>query len=220
MSLDHIRVVIADDHAVVRAGVKALLRPAPDIEIVGEASNGLEAVAMVRRLKPEVLILDLSMPQLGGLEAARELLTDGLSTGILLLTMHEPDDHLVPLLEAGVRGFLQKSAVDRELTDAVRAVANGDVYLQTSAAQVLAGERRRRSEPSEERDRYDRLTPREREVLLLVAQGFTAPEIGERLDISPKTVDTYKQRIHDKAGLAHRPDYVKLALSLGLLHEG
>lgn len=217
---DRIQVVIADDHAVVRAGVKALLRDAPDIDVVGEAGNGIDAVAMTRRVQPDVLILDLSMPQLDGASAARQLLAEEAVTGILILTMHDPDEGLLPLLELGVRGFLQKNAVERELVDAVRAVAHGDTFLSTAAARVLAGAVRRRSEPSGDRERFDRLTGREREVLRLIAQGFSAPEIGTRLDISPKTVDTYKHRIHLKLGLSHRAEYVSFALKLGLLEAG
>lgn len=219
MGLDQIRVVIADDHAVVRAGVKALLRDAPDLEVVGEAATGLEAIGLTQRLRPDVLILDLSMPQLDGASAARELLAADAVTGILILTMHAPDEGLLPLLELGVRGFLQKDAVERELVDAVRAVAHGDTYLSTAAARVLTGAARQRTEPSDDRSRLEGLTPREREVLVLTARGYSAPEIGARLDISPKTVDTYKHRIQVKLGLARRAEYVAFALRLGLLQE-
>ncbi|MDE3128921.1 MAG: response regulator transcription factor, partial [Gemmatimonadota bacterium] len=129
------------------------------------------------------------------------------------------DEALVPLLESGASGFLQKSAADRELVDAVRAVAHGDTYLQPSAARVLAGGLRKKAEHIDERTKFERLTQRERDVLRLVAQGYSAPEIGQRLFISPKTVDTYKQRIQEKLGLQHRSEYVQFALHLGLLTE-
>ncbi len=212
-----ITVVLADDHAVVRAGLRAVLGRAPNIQIIGEASTGSEAVPLCERLRPAVLVMDLSMPQLDGAGATKALQVKGIATRILILTMHSPDETLVPLLELGVAGFLHKSAADRELVDAVRAVARGETYLQPAAARVLAHGVRRRAQPSEARDKYDRLTGREHDVLLLVAQGFSSPAIGQRLAISPKTVDTYKQRIHVKLGLEHRPSYVQFALKLGLL---
>jgi two-component system, NarL family, response regulator NreC len=219
MTVDIIKVVLADDHAVVRAGLKAVLSTAKDIEVVGEAANGRDAIATVQRLKPDVLVMDLSMEPVDGAEATKQLVAAGVSTRILILTMHTPDEALIPLLEAGAAGFLQKSAADRELLDAVRAVAHGDTYIQPSASRVLAGGIRKRAEHSDERSRFEKLTDRERDVLRYIASGFTAPEIGEKLFISPKTVDTYKQRIGEKLGLAHRSDYVQFALKLGLLKE-
>jgi len=216
---DIIRVVLADDHTVVRAGLKAVLGGAKDIQVVGEVANGADAVAMTEKLDPDVLVMDLSMPQMDGAEATKALSTAGARAKILILTMHSPDEALVPLLESGASGFLQKSAADRELVDAVRAVAHGDTYLQPSAARVLAGGLRKKAEHIDERTKYERLTQRERDVLRLVAQGYSAPEIGERLFISPKTVDTYKQRIQEKLGLQHRSEYVQFALHLGLLTE-
>jgi two-component system, NarL family, response regulator NreC len=219
MTGDLIRVVLADDHAVVRAGLKAVLSAARDIEVIGEAKNGREAVAMVERFKPDVVVMDLSMPDLDGTAATKEIVAKALATKVLVLTMHAEEEYLVPLIEAGAAGYLVKSAADRELVDAVRAVAHGDVYVHPSAGRILAKNLTKKDPAKLEREQYDRLTPRERDVLRLVAQGYSAPEIGERLFISPKTVDTYKQRIQEKLGLAHRSDYVQLALKLGLLVE-
>ena len=219
MTNDIISIVLADDHAVVRAGLKAVLSTAKDMRVIGEVSNGIEAIAAVQRLKPDVLVMDLSMPQMDGVEATKKLIADNVTTRILILTMHSPDEALLPLIERGVAGFLQKTAADRELIDAVRAVAHGDTYLQPSAARVLAGGLRRRAEHTGERSQFERLTPREQDVLCFIAKGYSAPEIGARLAISPKTVETYKQRIHEKIGLTHRPEYVQYALKLGLLTE-
>ncbi|MDE3126475.1 MAG: response regulator transcription factor [Gemmatimonadota bacterium] len=219
MTNDIIRVVLADDHTVVRAGLKAALGGAKDIQVVGEVANGADAVAMTEKMDPDVLVMDLSMPQMDGAEATKALAAAGTRAKILILTMHSPDEALVPLLESGASGFLQKSAADRELVDAVRAVAHGDTYLQPSAARVLAGGLRKKAEHIDERTKFERLTQRERDVLRLVAQGYSAPEIGQRLFISPKTVDTYKQRIQEKLGLQHRSEYVQFALHLGLLTE-
>jgi len=216
---DSIRVVLADDHTVVRAGLRAVLGTAKDITVVGEASTGREAVALVERLLPDVLITDLSMPEMDGTEATKAIVAKKLATKILVLTMHVEEEYLVPLMEAGANGYLVKSAADRELVAAVRAVAYGDTYVSHGASGVLIKGLRRKDPVQAERDRYDSLTQRERDVLRFVAQGYSAPEIGERLFISPKTVDTYKQRIQEKLGLSHRAEYVQFALKLGLLAE-
>ena len=219
MTGDLIRVVLADDHAVVRAGLKAVLSAARDIEVIGEAKTGREAVALAERFKPDVVVMDLSMPELDGTAATKEIVQKGLAARVLVLTMHAEEDYLVPLMEAGAAGYLVKSAADRELVDAVRAVAHGDVSVRPAAARVLAKNLTKKDPAQSERERFEKLTQRERDVLRLVAQGYSAPEIGERLFISPKTVDTYKQRIQEKLGLAHRSDYVQFALKLGLLAE-
>ena len=214
---DVIRVVLADDHLVVRAGLKALLGATKDIQVVGEATNGRDAIALIERLAPHVAVLDLDMPQMDGATATKHLVAGHSSTRVLILTMHTEDEYLVSLLEAGASGFLVKNAADRELADAVRAVAAGDVYVQPSASLTLARAMSRRSGHAEERDRFEKLTERERSVLVLVAGGYSASEIGEQLFLSPKTVETYKARISEKLGLTHRADYVQLCLRLGLL---
>ena len=216
---DKIRVLLADDHSVVRTGLKAVLGMAKDIEVVGEATNGREAVAMAERLDPDVVVMDLSMDGLDGPEATKQIVQKGLRSRVLVLTMHEEEEYLVPLLEAGAAGFLVKNAADRELVEAVRAVAYGDTYLRANAGRILAKRLTKKDPSKSERERYEKLTERERTVLRLVAQGYSAPEIGQRLSISPKTVDTYKQRIHEKVGLSHRSEYVKLAVLLGLINE-
>ena len=219
MTSDLIRVVLADDHTVVRAGLKAVLGTAKDIDVVGEAKDGREAISLVDRFKPDVVVMDLSMAGMDGTAATKEIVAKGLSTRVLILTMHPEEDYLVPLLEAGAAGYLVKSAADRELVDAVRAVAKGDVYVSPTAARVLAKGLTKKDPHQVDRERFEKLTERERDVLRLTAQGYSAPEIGERLFISPKTVDTYKQRINEKLGLSHRADYVQFALRLGLLAQ-
>lgn len=217
MSSEQIRVILADDHSVVRAGLKAVLGTAPDIEVVGEAKDGREAITLVERLSPDVVVMDLTMGEADGAAATREIVAKKLATRVLILTMHAEEDYLVPLLQAGAAGYLVKSVADRELVDAVRTVARGEVYVRASAARVLAQGISRKDPVQAERDKYERLTARERDVLRLVAEGYSAPEIGERLFISPKTVDTYKQRVNEKLGMSHRTDYVKMALKLGLI---
>jgi len=220
MSDDLIRVILADDHSVVRAGLKAVLGSAKDMLVVGEASTGPEAVEMAERLKPQVVVMDLSIGEVDGGEATKMLIERRTPSTVLILTMHPEEDYLVPMLEAGATGFLPKTAADRELVEAVRTVARGDIFVRPEAARILAKGYQRKDPQQEDRARYERLTDRERDVLRYVAQGYSAPEIGERLFISPKTVDTYKARIQDKLGLSHRHEYVQLALRLGLLKEG
>ncbi len=215
--MDVIRVVLADDHMVVRAGLKAVLSTARDIDVVGEASNGREAISAADRLHPHVVVMDLSMAEMDGLTATRELVTRPDPPKVLVLTMHGEEEYLVQVLEAGASGYLVKNAADRELVDAIRAVARGDMYVQPSAGRILARGLKKDEKTLDDRARFEKLTDRERDVLQLVAHGFTAPEIGEKLFISPKTVDTYKQRIGEKLGLTHRSDYVQFALKLGLL---
>lgn len=214
-----IKVVLVDDHAVVRAGLKAVLGSAKDIQVIGEGANGKDAISLAQRLDPDVIVMDLSMGEMDGVEATKELVGSEARARILILTMHAEDSYLVPLLEAGANGYLVKSAADRELIDAVRAVAAGDMYMQPSAARALAQRIQRKAEHADERTKYEKLTEREQNVLRYVARGYSAPEIGEKLFISPKTVDTYKQRINEKLGLAHRSDYVDFALKIGLLSD-
>lgn len=217
MSIDHIRVVLVDDHAILRSGLKAVLGGARDIEVVGEASNGREALEQVSRLSPDVVVMDLTMAEMDGITATRALGEREKPPRVLVLTMHAEEEYLLPVLEAGASGYLVKSAADRELIEAVRTVARGDLYVSPSAGRVLARGIRKKDEHAELRGRYEKLTDREQAVLRLVAAGYTAPEIGEQLFISPKTVDTYKQRVNEKLGLQHRNDYVNVALKLGLL---
>jgi DNA-binding NarL/FixJ family response regulator len=216
---DIIRVILVDDHAIVRTGLRAVLGAAPEIDVVGEASGGHEAIALIAATPADVVVMDISMGEGDGVTATRAI-TGADREGaprVLILTMHDEEAYLEAVLEAGASGYLMKGTADRELVDAVRAVARGEVYVNPSAAHVLARGARRREEQASDRARFGRLTERERTVMQLVAEGYTAPEIGEQLHISPKTVDTYKQRINDKLGFAHRADYVKLALKLGLL---
>lgn len=217
MTGDTIRVLLADDHAVVRAGVKAVLATAKDMTVVGEASTGAQAIALAERCDPDVIVLDLDMPDGDGIQVAKAIAERGPRPRVLVLTMHTEEEYLVPILQAGAAGYVVKTAADRELVDAVRAVAHGDLYVRQAAARVLAQGLTRKDPAKADRERYGSLSERERDVLRLTAEGYTAPEIGEKLSISAKTVDTYKQRVNEKLGLSHRADYVRFALKLGLL---
>ena len=216
-----IRVVLADDHGVVRLGLRTLLSSAPDVEVVGEAADGAEALLLCERLNPDIVVMDLSMSGMDGVTATRELARrrgpSGTTPRVLVLTMHDEEEYLIPLLEAGASGYVVKEAASTELLDALRLVAAGRTYVRPSATHVLAEGWARRAQQVETRTRYDLLSERERAVFLLIAQGYTPTQIGERLHISAKTADTYRRRINDKLGIAERAEYVRHALELGLL---
>jgi DNA-binding NarL/FixJ family response regulator len=212
-------VVLVDDHAIVRAGIRAVLASADDIEVVGEAANGVEAMELVARLAPQVVVMDLEMQGGDGETATRALSALPHGPRILVLSYHPEEERLVPLLRAGAGGYLSKSAVEGDLPNAIRIVAHGDVYVRPTVARVLADELREHlgAPPDPRRAQFEQLSEREREVVRLLAVGYNGPEIGARLGISAKTVDTYKQRIEEKLGLRHRTDYVRFGLRLGLL---
>jgi DNA-binding NarL/FixJ family response regulator len=217
---DTVRVMLVDDHAIVRAGLKAFLHRIPDIDVVAEATSGEDAVALATRLRPDVVVMDLNMERGDGLTATQVLAEQAPEVRVLILTMHTERERLLPLLQAGARGYLAKDAADRELVDAIRAVAGGEVYVRPSVARLLATEVAPVVDPEDgPRARFARLSEREQSVLRMVAEGYSGPEIGERLGITAKTVDTYKQRIDEKLGVAHRTEYVRFALDAGLLER-
>ena len=210
-----IRVLLADDHAVLRAGLRTLLDREPDMQVIGEAGNGEEAVERVEALHPDVVVMDLSMPGGGGLEATRRIAALGHDTRVLVLTVHAEEEYLLPVLEAGGSGYVMKTSADEDLVSAIRTVARGEVFLYPSAAALLLRGFTRKND--RESDPLERLTDREREVLGFTVEGFSSSEIGKKLFISPKTVDTYRARIMEKLDLHHRSELVRFALRTGLL---
>jgi two-component system response regulator NreC len=210
-----VRILLADDHKVLRAGLRALLNMETDFEVVGEASDGESAVRLTETHRPDVVVMDISMPEKDGLKAAEEIRDLGLPSKVVMLTVHADEDYLFRTLKAGASGYVHKSSADRELIDAIRTAYRGDVFLYPSAIKKLLGEYLRGG--SRPADEDERLTNREREVLKLTAEGFTNNEIAEQLVISPKTVDTYRQRIMEKLNLHHRSELVRYALKKGLL---
>jgi DNA-binding NarL/FixJ family response regulator len=210
-----IRILVADDHAVLRAGLRALLNNEPDMEVVGEAANGTEAVEQAQLLRPDVIVMDLSMPGMGWLEATRQINEKALDTRVLVLTVHAEQQYLLPVLQAGGAGYVLKQAADTELIQAIRTVHRGEAFLYPNAASMLLQDYRRRVGSNE--DKYDGLSEREREVLKYTAEGFSSQEIADRLIISAKTVDTYRQRIMDKLDIHHRSELIRYALRKGLL---
>ena len=212
---DKIRVLLADDHTVLRSGLRALLNQEPDMEVVGEAVNGREAIEMAQALKPDVIVLDISIPEIDGMEAAQRIQRLGLPTHVVMLTMHTEDRYLFETLRTGASGYVLKSSSDKDLTEAIRTVHRGDVFLYPSALTRILGEYLKGARG--DRQGNGSLTGREEEVLKLTAKGYTNHEIAARLAISPKTVDTYRQRIMEKLNLRHRADLVRYALRKGLL---
>ncbi|HEY0153205.1 MAG TPA: response regulator transcription factor [Longimicrobium sp.] len=213
---DTVRILLVDDHAVLRAGLRALLEAEPGFQVVGEAGTGEEGVRLAGQTRPDVVVMDLSMPGMGGLEAVRQIAALDQGARVLVLTMHGEEEHLLPVLEAGGSGYVTKKSADEELIEAIHTVARGDVFLYPSGAKLLLRGLKAKAEPGED-DPLDRLTEREREVLSYTVEGFSSSEIGKKLFISPKTVDTYRARIMEKLNLRHRSELVRFALRKGLL---
>lgn len=199
------RVLIADDHAILRAGLAMLVRAQPDLEVVGEAADGIDALEKVRQLNPDVVILDLTMPRMNGFEALREMRAAAPDTKVLVLTMHDDPAYGRSLLAAGALGYVTKKAADRELLRAIRAVREGRTFVDVTQAEALLP------------PRGAQLSRREQEVLALVALGHTHQAIADRLGLSIKTVETYLARLTTKLGLRGRADLVRYALRTGIL---
>ena len=216
---DPIRVLLVDDHMVVRIGLRALIDSEPDLTVVGEAGNGLEAIDQAHALLPDVIVMDISMPEMDGLEATRRIRNELPACHILILTVHAQEKYLFPVLKAGGAGYVLKSTVDTELLDAIRTVADGGAFLYPDAARMLLTDYLGALEKGPTQDAYDLLSDREREVLKYLALGHTAAEVGEQLALSAKTVETYRTRIMQKLNLHGRADLVKYALARGLLTE-
>lgn len=212
-----ISVLLADDHPVLRLGVRDLLAAQPDLEVVGEANDGLEAVRLAEDLRPDVVVMDLGMPRLGGLEAIRRLGARGLGCRVLVLTVHAQERYLLHVLAAGGLGYVLKTAAHLELVEAIRTVAQGEPYLRPEAARLLVGGYLERVRSGEERDSFAALTDRERQALKLTAEGHTAQEIADQLVISVNTAETYRRRVMEKLSLHRRADLVRYALERGLL---
>ena len=212
------KILLVDDHAMFRAGIKALLEDEARFTVIGEAASGDEAVDEVRSLKPDVVVMDLSMPGSNGLEATRRIAALGLDTRVLVLTVHAEEEYLVPVVEAGASGYLTKTSADTDLVEAIKVVARGEVFLPPRATRLLLQQYRASESDPDTAGLHD-LSSREQEVLALTAEGFSSREIGGKLFISPKTVDTYRSRIMDKLGLNHRSELVRFALRVGLLKE-
>lgn len=219
-----IRLLLVDDHAVLRAGLRALLNAEEDLEVVGEAENGQQAIDMARILRPDIVLMDVTMPEMSGIEATRRIKAAQPEIRVLALTMHDDASYLRDILEAGGSGYVLKEAASDELLSAIRAVHQGGTYLHPSHTKVLLDEMldrsQRQPEPKDERaERYRLLSEREAQVFKLVALGHRNSEIAEILHLSVKTVETYKARLMQKLGLRSRAALVRYALELGILED-
>jgi DNA-binding NarL/FixJ family response regulator len=214
---DEIRLLLADDHAVVRSGLRLLLESQPDMVIIGEAENGEDAIRRTKELEPDVVLMDIEMPGMNGIEAARQIKAQSPRTAVLALTMYEDDQYFFEMLRAGASGYVPKRAAPDELASAIRAVSRGEVFLHPSLAGRLVQDYLLRRDVESQEPPADELTPREQEVLTLIAQGLSNTEIAEQLVISSKTVDRHRENIMRKLNLHNRVDLVKYALRKGLI---
>ncbi|HEX2164337.1 MAG TPA: response regulator transcription factor [Thermoanaerobaculia bacterium] len=210
-----IRVLVADDHTLVRQGLVVLLEDGGACEVVAQAADGVEAVEKTLATHPEVAVVDLTMPRLSGLEAVRRIRQQAPRTRVLVVTVHEEEEYVLPIVRAGAAGYLVKDSAASELLAAVRAVAAGESWFGQQAAKALAEQVRR--PPGAGDDPYDDLTPREREVLQGVAEGRTTKEIARELGISAKTADNHRTRMMDKLGLHNAAEVVRYAARRGLI---
>ena len=207
-----IRILLADDHTMVRQGFRLILSLQSDMEIVGEAGNGQEAIEFAEKLQPDVVVMDIAMPELNGIEATRRVLISSPRTRVLALSMHKDSAYVREVLKAGARGYLLKDSVDNDLVTAVRAVARGEGYLSPAVSEaVLSDYRRHVTEP------LDLLTAREREVLQHIAEGKTNKEIATALKLSVYTVDAHRSRVMEKLNLHSAGELVRFAVRNGLI---
>jgi two-component system, NarL family, response regulator NreC len=215
--MSKISIILADDHSVLRTGLKLLLNNEPDMKVVGEASDGEQVLRLLEKERANILILDLSMPNMGGLECIKEIKSRSVAIKVLVLTMYENDDYLVEVMQAGAMGYVEKNALDTELFQAVRTVSNGQRYLSPQKAQALLQSLLSETRPIQCSNPYTVLTFREREVLKFMARGYSMSQIAQFLCISVKTVDTHKTRMMEKLGFTEKSELVDYALRHGLL---
>ncbi|MDF2571442.1 MAG: nreC [Sporomusa sp.] len=216
--MEKIRIVIADDHAVLRSGLKALLNCSPLFDVIGEAGDGQQAYHMVEDLRPDVLLLDISMPVMSGVDCIKEIKSRGLPCRILVLTMYDDNEYIKEVMRAGADGYVLKKSADTELVEGIIKIHSGKKYLNESMSQTLLNSLLRiNDEKNDQRDPYTLLSTRERQVLRLLAQGYTNSEIAEQLSLSTKTVDTYRSRIMNKLDVRKKSELVNYALQYKLI---
>lgn len=215
--MQKIRVLVVDDHTIVRDGISALLALAGDIEVVGEAINGNEALKMATKLKPDVVLMDISMPIMGGLEATRRINKELPDTRVLVVTQHDDKEYVFPVIESGASGLISKTGASSELAEGIRAVYRGDSFLSPSVAKLLVENYQQTSHDRVQKDPYNQLTEREREVLKLLAEGYSTQEIADMLIITRKTVEGHKTNLMAKLGIHNKIDLVKYTLRRGII---
>ena len=212
-----ITILLADDHAILRRGLRALLEREPGMEVLGEAADGRETIKAVGELQPDVVVLDITMPNLNGIEAARQIQAKGGKTAIIILSMHSDEGYVLRALRAGARGYLLKDAVEAELIQAIRAVAGGKAYFSPEVSKLLVEDYIQGMQLRGIEDRYELLTAREREVLQLLAEGKSSKDIARILELSVYTVDTHKANLMQKLSLHSMAELILFAVRRGII---
>ena len=215
--MGRMRVLITDDHAMVRESLRAILEAQPDIEVVAEATNGEEAVSRTGELKPDIVLMDITMPGVNGSEATRQIKEQSPDVKILALTMHEGDEYFFKVLNAGASGYFIKGGSSTELISALRSVWQGEVFLYPTMAKKLLSDYLQRVKAGDSKKSYDGLTTREREILKLIAEGHTNQEIADMLVLSVATVQTHRARLMAKLGLRNPTELIKYAVRRGFI---
>ncbi len=211
-----IRVLLAEDHTIVRQGISALLRAEPDMEVVGEASNGVEAIEMTKKVLPDIVLMDIAMKNLNGIEATRKIKKLFPQTKVLVLTMYDNEEWIFQILKAGASGYLVKDSAMTDLVSAIRAIHQGDSYLSPTISRKVIDEYIRKAEMGEKGEERDLLSDREREILQMIAEGHSSPQIALLLGISKKTVEAHKAHIMEKLNIHDRVGLIKYAIRKGL----
>jgi DNA-binding NarL/FixJ family response regulator len=211
------KILLADDHNVLRKGLRRILEEQPDLEVVGEASDGRQAVSLAQSLKPEVVVMDIAMPLMNGMEATRQILQRRAEVNVLILSMYSDENYVVQVLRAGARGYLLKDTAEEDLITAVRTVAKGQPFFSPKISKLLLGDSIQRLRDQDVTDSYDLLTPREREVLQLIAEGKSNKEAAVALFVSPTTIETHRARIMEKLDLHSTADIVLYAVRKGIV---
>jgi len=211
------RILLADDHKLMRSGLKALIEQQPDLTVVGEADDGRQAVALAVSLKPDLLVMDIGMPNLNGIEAAHQITQANPATAIVILSMHSDESYVLRALKAGAKGYLLKDSAESDLIRAVHAVAGGKSFFSPAVSKVLLDDYVRKLQRSGAEDSYDLLTPREREILQLIAEGKSNKDVANLLNLSVYTVETHRSNIMEKLNLRGIPELILYAVRKGII---
>ena len=212
-----IRILLADDHTLIRRGLRLIIEQHADLSVVGEAEDGRQAVALVASLKPDVAVLDIGMPNLNGIEAAKQITEGDSGTAVIVLSMHRDETYILRALKAGVRGYLLKDSAESDLVRAIRAVAERKSFFSPAVSKVLLEDYMRKLKRTGAEDSYDLLTPREREILQLVAEGKSNKEVAVILNLSVYTVETHRSNIMEKLKLKSLPELILYAVRKGII---
>ena len=215
--MSQVRIFLADDHTVIRAGIRLVLERQPDLHVVGEASDGRETVNAIERLHPDVVVMDISMPNLNGIEATRQILANGVAVSIVVLSMHADEEYVLRALKAGARGYLLKESAEADLIAAVRAVVSGKSFFSPAVSRLLVEDYVRQLQDRDIEDSYELLTTREREILQLVAEGKSNKDIANLLNVSVYTVETHRSNIMEKLNLHGVPELILYAVRKGVI---